>query len=690
MGTVRQLRPSRTRWVTRTKDDTGKDLSERDRFMLDEIERIRMSQEPWESRVQRQREIWDGTQNQHYWVTNPYTGECGPSRIPSAEIKTEWMSPDIQSTVEQYAATNAKVDSKFVCEPHTDAQSARLAAAAGSRVLTSLRRSLKAQELRRWGSRLSHIDGEVHAMPIFNWGTGCTEIVRFEAREVFFSGGVEFSDDCEWVASEKWEPLQKIRHRWNPGDDKKSEGRKLKSTAYANLKKIEPDISAIPASVRARLDATGGQDRLTTEDDVADFVRTLNVYTLPCDDYPDGCWTIFCNDTPIFTQESLPFAANGLVKPIYTLQYLHKPGLLRGIGLVQQSWSTVAITEDLVNQVVDNIKAGMWGKVLVDSRAVNLDAAGGWTTEGAQIIPWNSTISQKPIQLVQPMAVPQNAMQPVAFFTQKQRELSGLNDPNRGAGNGGASTLGEVQIDVAAGQNIAQGHYIKIDEWERDIMECLVVLEQQNASDERLQAMIGTDRTAEFQAFKAARFINTGNLTRTVEVVVQSASSLSSNPALKQQQIEWRMANGLMDATQARDVLDEPLPADSMTSNWEDNKRLLRELVVRAKAGQQPQVSPFWNHAAMLQAVGQIVTQDDYIDLPPPQKMAVDQLFAEIEQAWMERTRGAAELAGPGVPPAPPPDPNSANNSQSGLTSGSTSQKVVTNGPQGPSLTGHG
>lgn len=639
-------RPRRARALRRDTDDIGENVSGDDRERLDAIERIRDSQTRWERSVMLWREWYDGTEGQHYWETDPYTGMIYQAGY-SPDWRSQWSAPDIQSTIDQLTSMNAQVDVKMLCRPMLDSLVAREAAAAGSRVLRAMRRTLRATQMRALASKLAMSDGEAYALPVWDRQLWRPRINVAPCFDILPEPGSETPEDARWVVHDRVEHVDVVRMRWSKPDDASSMDPAIKrryAEAHAKAKAIDPDYAALHALSAARLQAIN-VDGATDEQDLQQYVRSADWYDMPSPKFPLGRWFAYCNDVLLFWQDSLPYASIGLLQPAFKVGYRHKPGRFRDISLVQDMMADVKYKERLMNWILDHSLLGTWGKVIVDK---GIDTDGIFTTEPHEIIKADlKNGPPQPVQYIRPQPLGAQAMNPVHYITEQMNTRTGVNDPNRGIVNKN-TTLGAQQIALAAGQQRAVSFYRDIDELERQCSEAALVMVQAYGDEDSLRNMVGLDRVEEFNAFMQARIVDDGAAARTIEVVAESSQSLSDNAAMREMQVIARMKVGLITPQEGRDQIELPTQPDALTSQREDTRRLLRELVGRAKRGEPVHVSAWWDHATMIEAARQIATQHEYVDATPRQQAEIDALLWEIERVMTERARGAAEVGAPG------------------------------------------
>lgn len=638
------LRKTRTPVTPRAggRDDLNREITEEDREHLDTIERIRTARSVWEYRDLVARERYDGTDGQHYWTEDPLTGVAVPPDTAKPDWRVEWACPDLQSAIQQYAAINATSPVQYVGEPRTDSRRTREAASAAARVLGAMRLQTDIVEKRDEANVLAMVSGEVWGFGFWDYGRNCFGVDVAEAYEVFYRLGVKDPDQSHWLDRERWEPIETIRQRWpmpEKGEPDNADTRARRAAARL-VREIEPTTTNIPAVVRERIALTGGFATSVTDDDIKGFVRYLEHFRQPDDDYPRGRWCVWVNDTLIW-ESDLPFIDYGVRIPAKRLAYFKVPGRARALGVMALGFSTQALVEDMVNAQVEHQRQMTWGKIIHDDRADLSE----WNTEPGQTIAVPMAVGVDGVKVLRPDPADPSALRLPMYLGEKLNQQIGANDPNRGIVNKDV-TLGEVEIAQAAGEVRMRSFYRDVDQWERGLMEIGLVLTQAMATDEQLTEMIGHDRVSELSAFREARFIDLEGQPRTVQVIAQSAPSLSSNDAVRERQVLMRLQAKIINEEQARDQLEMPTRPGTIATAWSESKRLLRDLVAKVRKGEPVIVHPLWEHAAMLQEAGQIATQRDYLDAPDHERAAIDTLFQEIERVYRDRAVGAAVMRG--------------------------------------------
>ncbi len=524
-------------------------------------------------------------------------------------------------------------------------------------------------------------DAEAWAMPIFDAAFGCPRVRSIPCLDTLVSPGAETPEEAEWTAHDRAERLEDLLMRWAGTP-----------SALKKLKAITPDISRLRPMQMERLRKLSGPAGTMDDRDLRSFVNAIDLFYTPTLKYPQGRWFFYVNDTLIFSQDALPYAHIGLTQPMFKLGFRHIPGRLRDVGLVQSMISDVVFMERLMNGQLDAYYLANYGKVFVREGAVVGGLDGKFTDQPHEIIEIARQAPADAVKYDRPLPPDGSALNLLGFISQRLDRKTGGNDPNRGISTPDA-TLGAQQIALAAGAQRAQGFYREVDAFERKINESALVMMQRLVPHERVERVVGVDRQSEIASFYRASIIETPDSPQTIEVVAKSAPSLSDNAAMKTMQVERWVELQIVSPVEARDMVDLPLPKGSLTGIREDNRRLLRELVPRAAQGEQIPICPWWDHAAMLDAVKQVVTQHDYLSLEPRAQAAVNAFFAQIEAWIVAKARGQAVVANPGAgaPPSdplaqPPPDPAAGVDGQNlslsdpQLTNSVTSQNVAGNG----------
>lgn len=608
------------------------------------------------SKVEQSRNIGYRTAFEQQWLTN-CAYKLGYSGIYYDSNIRQFRNSDSRSlglrrnrihinkilpTLQNRLARLVKNRPKFKVKPNSNSSEDKDCARLGGHVLDSIwekqKISLKYPEVLDWAQVIGHsyfkvsfdpMLGEMIQDPITfeNEFEGDIRIDVVSGFEVFPDPYASSSEDLKWLIHAKVRPLDYFRDRYERGNEVKQEDVWLQSLGYEN--RVNNMSPAAQYSVGSSEDQR--QKNCAIE---------LVYYEARTKQYPNGRMIITANNI-LLEDKELPVGEIPFVK--------FDDILVAGRYYSEPITTHLRSIQDQYNRVIE--RRAKWTNLLLAGKYLAPKGAGliqeALNDQSGEVIEYDPVPNAGAPQAMDVPSIPAYAYKEEESLEKDFNITAGLNEASQGMAPGGVTA--KIALEFLQEQDLTRiGIMARRNELNMAQLFSLV-LKYVGAfyKTPRLLKVAGSNQSYMVKSFQGA------DLKENYDVSVIEGSTLPESITMKRDYILTYFQMGLMGDPlnpETKEKVISMLEFGQLADTWEEqglDMNQIKKKLEDIKAGIEPEVSEFDNHALTVKELNKFRKTNDYSELPEENKELLLKTIEEHLQKLVDLSVGPPQMEEP-------------------------------------------